>query len=565
MKLCVCGIGGAGGKVTRNFLENADLDSGILSWFTDGKYVSPGGSKGIWLEADKDDAKNKQGFFKDLDEGGYPGFFIPHDSIPDGSELHRAVRHKYGYNVKKQGYVRDAQYLKAIFEIFDSDEEIQKIAANMVKGNEGVSPEPENLLISNNNDSIKKAPNPIFDCAWDAIKPYTILGDGDCDTILFIVSLGGGTGTGFINPIVDHIRAGGKTDFPVFVLGIFTDPGDRIEGGQFSREGQRYLSAASALYDLLTKRNGANGVILIDNQILEKRAGSDRKSQNEFIYKVMKPMVVGLDYPGENPVGQAMEKEFSRGLSWPPIFVPYYWSQPRRDGSEEELVRRALNEGMLFDSTSGKADKAFVFCRGFIDKQKIMREISKLTGLEPEVEIQVFRKMGEENDEILILLRNPYGDDPGAYKRDGTLENKLCKVTESTLQYMNTNAEDLFYEGKESRKQAKEEEDEAVKLTKEAKQSLEKYFFGEEGYIKDDIGKTNGLAFELKEANRRLKAGEKPFFLDPLWIFKKDARKKIGDVRKTDVINLDENRIVEIVDRRIDEKLDALKSLIRDD
>lgn len=52
-------------------------------------------------------------------EGCYPCFYIPHDAIPDGCDIHIAVREKYGYDVKKQGTIRDAQYLKAIFEIFD--------------------------------------------------------------------------------------------------------------------------------------------------------------------------------------------------------------------------------------------------------------------------------------------------------------------------------------------------------------------------------------------------------------------------------------------------------------
>ena len=111
MKLCVVGIGGAGGKVTQEFLENDDLDLKLISWITQAEYISTGGIKGIWLEADKNDAKNIQHFFGDLTEGAYPGFFIPHDVVGDGSELHVEVKKKYGYDVKKQGFVRDAQYL----------------------------------------------------------------------------------------------------------------------------------------------------------------------------------------------------------------------------------------------------------------------------------------------------------------------------------------------------------------------------------------------------------------------------------------------------------------------
>lgn len=540
MKLCIVGIGGAGGKVTSNFLENVDLDLSTLSWLTGAKYISPGRVTGIWLEADKDDAKNKQHFFKDLNEGGYPGFFIPHDVVSDGCDLHVEVRKKYGYNVKKQGFVRDAQYLKAIFEIFDTDEEIQRIAACSAMVGTGINFGSDSEPNSNtNNAALKQAPNPIFDSAWNSIKPYTILGEGDCDGILFIVSFGGGTGTGFINPIVDHIRKEGKTDFPVFVLGILTEPGDFSDGGQNSKEGQRYLAAISALYDLLTKSNGANGIILIDNQILDKRVGSDRKAQNKFIYKVMKPVVVDRDYPGENPAGQAMEKEFSRGLSFPPIFVPLYWSQPRRDNPEEELVRKALSEGKLFDCTPEKADKAIVFCRGFIDSKSIRQALSAQIGLKEE-NIWVLRKMGEKEDEILILLRNPYGSNTGA--KEGTLENKFCKVIDSALQYMNQNREDLFYEGKENHEVVNGGEDLPVKLTPLSKQALDRFFFG-----------PNGLAFELKEARKRLEKGEKPFFLYPLRIFQRESKKACQDTKKPEFNGLDEQTIMRLVNRRLAE------------
>ena len=50
------------------------------------------------------------------------------------------------------------------------------------------------------------------------------------------------------------------------------------------------------------------------------------------------------------------------------------------------------------------------------------------------------------------------------------------------------------------------------------------FFFGPEGMGKDGFGKTSGFAFELKEARRRLRDGEKPFFHNPLRIFYKDVK-----------------------------------------
>ena len=84
MKLCIVGIGGAGGKITQEFLGNEDLDSSLLSSITGAKYISNGMIQGIWLEADKNDAMNVQHFFGDMNEGCYPCYFIPHDAVADG-------------------------------------------------------------------------------------------------------------------------------------------------------------------------------------------------------------------------------------------------------------------------------------------------------------------------------------------------------------------------------------------------------------------------------------------------------------------------------------------------
>lgn len=563
MKLCIVGIGGAGGKVTQEFLGNDDLDWKWLSRMTKAEYISPGMIKGIWLEADKNDAKNIQSFFGDLDEGVYPGFSIPHDAVPDGSTLHVLVREKYGYDVKKQGFVRDAQYLKAIFEIFDTDEEIQRIAAEttngvFTQGLPGILEESEESSheqkFNNNQSTFKQNPNPIFDSAWDVIRPYTTLGGGECDGVLFIVSLGGGTGTGFINPIINHIRNEGKADYPVFVLGILTELGDFADRSQFSKEGRRNLAAISAIYDLLTKSNGANGVILVDNQTLMEQFGNDYSSANKFIYKIMRPMIAARDYPGETPPSQAIAQNFSGGLSRPPFFVPLYWSQARRSDPEEELVRNALTKGKLFGCASDKADSAVVFCRGFIDSEKIRLALSVQTGLLPQ-NIWVLRKVGEGDDEILIMLRNPYGGDPDAHKNGGTLENRFCKVITLALQYMDQNVEDLFYEGRKSEKPNLEGKAESIKLTPLAKGALSRFFFGPEGFIKGNFGKNEGFAFELREARRRLQDGEKPFFLYPMRIFEKVNGKDEGKEMRAETPGLDEQRIMEMVNKRVDQRL----------
>lgn len=548
MKLCVVGIGGAGGKVTQEFLENDDLDLKLVSWITQAEYISTGGIRGIWLEADKNDAKNVQHFFGDLTEGAYPGFFIPHDVVADGSELHVEVKKKYGYDVKKQGFVRDAQYLKAIYEIFETDKDIQQVAAKITNG-----------------DGVRSIPNPIFDGAWSTIRPYTTLGGGDCDGILFIVSFGGGTGTGFINPIINHIRNEGKSDYPVFVLGILTEPGDFADRAQFANEGRRNLAAISAIYDLLTKSDGANGVILVDNKILMDRFENDYASANKFIYETMRPIVAARDFPGEIPPSQAIAQHFSEGVSRPPLFVPLYATQPRMKNPEEDLVRKALAEGKLFGCVPEKADWAIAFCRGFVDSEKIRQAISAQMDLVKE-NIWVLRKMGDGDDEILVLLRNPYGLDPEAYNKEGTLENRFCQMISLASKYMRQNAEALFYEGKEGTSTEEGRKNEQIKLTEVAKASLKEFFFGKEmseaeyETIKNNFDNVGGFAFELREAKQKLMAGKKPpLFLRTLRIFDKDAGMEEKDKAKAEAFSLDEQRILEIVDKRVEQRLADLK------
>ena len=563
MKLCVVGIGGAGGKVTEQFLKNEDIDSKLAASIANAQYISAGMTKGIWLEADLNDAKNLQHFFKDINKGAYPGFFIPHEVIEDGSDLNICVKDKYGYDVKKQGFMRDAQYMKAIFEIFDTDSEIKKKAkqiysingSNETKENSIVIEKPGQGTASKDNDDLEKAPNPIFDSAWKAIRPYTTLGGGDCDGILFIVSFGGGTGTGFINPIINHIRDEGKADYPVFVLGILTEVGDFADKAQFAKEGRRNLAAISAIYDLLTKSDGANGVILVDNQILMDRFKNDYAAANKFIHKIMLPMVLGRNYPNENLPGLAFAQNLSKGLPRPPLLVPLYKSIPRQKDPEKKLVKMALSQGKLFGCTPEKADFAVVFCRGYVDSKKIREALSAQIGID-ENQIWVLRKIGDGNDEILILLRNPYGGDSEAYLRDGTLEKRFCRVISMALKHMNENIEDLFYEGKDSQKNSKEGKEEKVRLTPIAWQALSRFFFGPEGFHKDKFGETSGFAFELRMARRKLRDGVKPFFEKPLRIYERETV-------SPDEISEKEGRLSKDEISKINERLAKLEKLIK--
>jgi hypothetical protein len=151
VRLCIVGIGGCGGKMAEQFLRNQDVS--ILGWSL-GEDLTFGEVKGIWLEAARMDAQ-KQRFFGPLDDGYYPGYYITHEIIKDGSDLSKLVADRYGYDLKSPGFFRAADYLKAIFEIFDMDEGLQKVA---------------------NREYHDK--NPILSNIWRRIRPYTIVSEG---------------------------------------------------------------------------------------------------------------------------------------------------------------------------------------------------------------------------------------------------------------------------------------------------------------------------------------------------------------------------------------------------
>jgi len=160
------------------------------------------------------------------------------------------------------------------------------------------------------------------------------------------------------------------------------------------------------------------------------------------------------------------------------------------------------------------------------------------------------RKIGEGENEILILLRNPYGGDPKAYLKDNTLESRFCKVISLALKYISQRPEDLFYEGKETEKSGKDGKADQVRLTDTSKQALKMFFFGTDG-----SGKESGFVFELNEARKRLREGKVPLFLNPLRIFYKDGweekeNKNNGhELYKDDIARAVDKRIKELIEQ----------------
>ncbi len=484
MRLCIVGIGGCGGKMAEQFLRNQDVS--ILGRSL-GEDLTFGEVKGIWLEAARMDAQ-KQRFFGPPDDGCYPGYYITHEIIKDSSDLSKLVAERYGYDLKSPGFFRSADYLKAIFEIFDIDEDLQKVA------------------IREYDDK-----SPILSNIWRRIRPYTILSekggeDGGpgadeadtklCDSILFTISLGGGTGTGFINPVTRYIR-GERPRFPVFALGVLTEKGrdqHQIE------ESQRDLGAVISMYDLLTKRTGEgiDGLILVDNQrmierLFKKNEKKDYGKIDRAIYGAMKPLVESRLYPGMECDCLAVRGGFIKGLYRPPILVPCYSSQKAARDPENRLVETALDGGRLFGCDPRDAEGAYVFTRGFLKPDKITDAVS--AKLPKGSRVVTWSKLGDKRrNEVLILLRNPYGV-AGAYKKEGTLEYRIHDIIEMAKVHLENHKSDVIQS--------------SIDYTKSV---LKTYFYGEDG-----------LAKKLEEAKVRLKRGDKPFFQDELEIFREEG------------------------------------------
>jgi len=503
MRPCIVGIGGAGGNILRQFLQSQDINLMGLQF---GRHLAYGGVKGLWLESATQDTQ-RQNYYGSLVQGRYPPFLICHGNVSEGSDTRRYLSDTYGFDLKAPGFDRRAEYLKGIFEVFEFDPKLKEVCLEEFKSND----------------------NPLSGYMWQVgIRPHTIISTSSarsklCDSILFIASLGGGTGTGFINPITSYVRSE-EPIFPIFALGILTEKGtDKRK----ATEGQRDLGAVIAMYDLLTKASGEgiDALILVDNQTLVQRFGGNYTSMDVCIYNSLKPLLDLRNYPGDllqddsqgirrviwevngenngsNGISRRNDGAGNEGLL-PPILVPCYCIQAAHEGDELKLVEGALGktgsllpagkDGRLFPCDPTKADRVLVFTRGFFRTEDIKEAVQKRTGLS-ENKIMVYRKLGGgKAEDMLILLRNPYGGSIGEHKRPGTLEWRLHDIISESINYIENNEMNIL--GFQSYKE----------ITKEM---LRKYFYGKDG-----------LQDELYDCLERLKEGEAPVFTRPLRIF----------------------------------------------
>lgn len=538
MKPCIVGIGGAGGNILKQFLQSQDVAIRISPLCEPLAY---GEVKGVWLESASQDTQ-RQNYYKDLAQRGYPGYLICHGMISESSDTRGYVADIYGFDLKAPGFDRRAEYLKGIFEVFDFDLALKEKCSAEFKGYE----------------------NPLSGYMWkEGIRPFTIIAmsrpsldmEGSktnllkgilknsssnrnghsskklCDSILFVASLGGGTGTGFINPITSYVRSE-EPIFPIFALGILTEKG---EDKRHAKEGQRDLGAVIAMYDLLTKESGEgiDGLILMDNQILVERFKGNYPAMDSCIYCALKPILDLRNYPGDQlsddspairrvvwELASSKEegnsiKEGNSGKNenneevqdkkklLPPVLVPCYHIKPDHVGDVKTLVEGALGkkgslfplgkDGRLFPCDPEKADRALVFTRGFFSSEEISGAVEERTGLD-ESKIKIYRKLGDsKSEDMLILLRNPYGGTPGEHKREGTLEWRFHDIITESINYITGNEDNIL--GFQGYKQV-------------TKEKLRNYFYGE-----------NGLLDELNNCMDRLENGERPIFRKPLTIF----------------------------------------------
>ena len=549
MKPCIVGIGGAGGNILKQFLQSQDVNLVVQL----GEHLAFGDVKGVWLESAPTDAQKKR-FYGSLEQGSYPGYLICHDIINADSPTRSYVTKEYGFDLKAPGYDRRAEYLKGIFEIFDYDSTLAEIASKEFE--EEKSPLPSyiwkrgirpfinisNKANRNDKSAISEArltgdsyQNQLLgalyglaDTLWDTrgSQPAKF-----CDSILFIASLGGGTGTGFINPITSYVRSE-ELAFPIFAMGVLTEKGTEE---RYATEGQRDLGAAIAMYDLLTKEpgTGIDGLIVIDNQVLVDRFGKNFPAIDKAIYRAMRPLLDLRSYPGaelqddalamrrvfweaDSPddeshkekatLSQAEEGELATEseiqaqkestILLPPLLVPCYYCRKGSGGSADSLVDQVLaSKSRLFPCRPTRAERAYVFARGFFHKDDLTRAVSARTGLSQD-KVKVYRKIGDgRSEDMLVLLRNPYGGSPGAHEDKDTFEGRIHDVMVQALRYMEDDRENILgYLG-------------YCDFTKE---HLRNYFY-EKG----------GLKEELLRSLERLEMGEKPLFTRPLSIFKK--------------------------------------------
>ena len=231
----------------------------------------------------------------------------------------------------------------------------------------------------------------------------------DCESTLFTVAFGGGTGTGIINPVTEILRR--RTGLSVYALGVLPE----YEYGKYMKNipfARQCFNTAWALCELLAKsrREGVDAVFLVDNEALE---GTMREEKNKCIFESLFSMI----NPGKLDkgfIGLELRGKLTRGMDMPPIIVPCYYSTEKEGEDIETLLEKATEpENCLIRCDYTKADSVVVFTSLLSSdiRDKIERWIKERMKISEE-EIYICR-VWSHNKEILMLLRNPYGGGEG--------------------------------------------------------------------------------------------------------------------------------------------------------
>jgi hypothetical protein len=258
----------------------------------------------------------------------------------------------------------------------------------------------------------------------------------------------------------------------------------------------------------------------VDNEILSKKYSRNKDAMNRIIFGAMKPMLNPKNYPESHNQDDApaFRGEVLENMTFPPILIPCHYVMSKRGGSEADLVEGALNN-KLYPCDHKRADKAFVFVHGLIYENKMIEAVRNFIADIPK--INVYRKIGDGNkEEILILLRNPYGRTELKDGESDTLESRFIEVMDSALEHMNEGYGEIVKnsDGTVSWDNQRESLVNQADYKTKTKDALMKYFYGPEG-----------LKYRIEEAVEKLKSGkvsprDLPLFAKSLDIFVNDSR-----------------------------------------
>ena len=319
-------------------------------------------------------------------------------------------------------FAEPALKIKAI----DHNTEMTKIVEDElnIEGLDGFARKPEALICAKKRKEIgRRIYKEIL--LEDYIRPNSEQEQERGLNILFTVGLGGGTGTGVINPITQALRghSGGESNSVesfVGVLGALTEKAEEDKHG--AKRNQRCFGAILALYDLLARKEGVDAVFLVDNELIRDK-GQNVKYHNEKIFKYFFPMVNPRRVEGDSFRGRELREKFrSRRLDTvPPIMVPCYYETDKKVTDKKEDANAFLTEAFGDDGKKGnikklmvcghkKADKVIVYTSllPFETLENVKEKIKKWTE-DSNKEIEVCRVL-DSKQKILVLLRNPYGN-----------------------------------------------------------------------------------------------------------------------------------------------------------